>query len=87
MREVLATADLEQLIALVRADGYRLIGPTVQDGAIVYDELTAARDLPIGWTDEQAPGRYRLRRRDDQAAFGYNVGPHSWKRHLYPPRE
>ena len=42
-------------------------------------------DLPIGWTDEQATGRYRLRRREDQALFGYTVGPHSWKRFFHPP--
>ncbi|HXQ14227.1 MAG TPA: 4Fe-4S dicluster domain-containing protein [Caulobacteraceae bacterium] len=41
-------------------------------------------DLPRGWTDEQAPGRYRLARRDDEALFGYAVGPHSWKAFLHP---
>lgn len=83
----LPRADLTHLIELLRADGYRVIGPTVRDGAIVYDEIEGARDLPVGWTDEQAPGRYRLRRRDDDACFGYAVGPHSWKRFLFPPRE
>jgi ferredoxin len=29
---------------------------------------------------------YRLERRDDEARFGYAVGPHSWKRFLFPPR-
>jgi len=42
-------------------------------------------DLPAGWTDEQDAGVYRLRRRDDGALFGYNVGPHSWKKYLFPP--
>jgi hypothetical protein len=27
------------------------------------------------WTDEQDAGAYRLRRRADDALFGYNVGP------------
>jgi hypothetical protein len=39
----------------------------------------------LGWTDRQDGGRYRLERRDDGALFGYNVGPHSWKRFLHPP--
>ena len=30
--------------------------------------------------------RYRLERRDDEARFGYAVGPHSWKQFLFPPR-
>jgi hypothetical protein len=45
----------------------------VRDGAIVYDEVTTVTDLPIGWTDEQAGGKYRLQRRNDHALFGYNV--------------
>jgi len=76
---------LDDLFAALRADGWRLVGPRVRDGAIVYDEIASAADLPEGWTDEQAPGYYRIRRRDDRALFGYVVGPHSWKRYLYPP--
>jgi sulfhydrogenase subunit beta (sulfur reductase) len=41
--------------------------------------------LPIGWTDEQDGGKYRLKRRSDAALFGYAVGPHSWKKFLFPP--
>ena len=65
--------------------GYTIVGPTVRDQAIVYDELRSSADLPIGWTDEQDGGHYRLRRRDDAALFGYAVGPHSWKRYQLPP--
>ncbi|MCC5793243.1 MAG: 4Fe-4S dicluster domain-containing protein [Chromatiales bacterium] len=77
---------LERLIGLVRSRGYCLVGPTLRDGAIVYDEISAVSDLPAGWTDEQEAGRYRVKAREDAAAFGYNLGPHSWKRFLYPPR-
>ena len=42
-------------------------------------------DLPAGWTDEQEAATYRLTRRDDSALFGYAVGPHSWKKYLFPP--
>jgi len=72
------------LDALVQK-GYRVVGPTVRDGAIVYDEVTSVADLPIGWTDEQDGGTYRLKRRADGALFGYVVGPHSWKKFLFPP--
>jgi hypothetical protein len=57
----------------------------VRDGAIVYDDIWTSADLPAGWTDEQDGGRYRLHRRDDEALFGYAVGPQSWKRYLFPP--
>ena len=50
----------------------------------MFDEVASASDLPIGWTDEQDGGTYRLRRRDDEALFGYAVGPHSWKKYQLP---
>lgn len=74
-----------ELLNLLRADGYETLGPRVEQAAIVYGSFGSPSDLPIGWTDEQAPGRYRLARRDDQKWFGYAVGPHSWKKHLFPP--
>lgn len=77
--------SLESLIALLRERGYSVVGPTLRDGAIIYDEITSAAELPVGWTDEQQPGIYRIKRRDDDARFGYAVGPHSWKKFLHPP--
>lgn len=84
---ICTTAQFEKLLDLIKNDGYKLLGPTVRDEVIVYDELQSAKDLPIGWGDEQDPGRYRLRRRGDSAYFGYNLGPHSWKKYLFPPKE
>ncbi len=76
---------LDVLFDTLKQRGYQLVGPTVRDQAIVYDTLNSTADLPIGWTDEQDGGTYRLKRRDDKALFGYAVGPHSWKRFLHPP--
>ena len=84
-QRVIARADLDHLLAAIARRGFRLIGPTVHDGAIVYDDIWTSADLPAGWTDEQDGGHYRLRRRDDEALFGYAVGPQSWKRYLFPP--
>jgi ferredoxin len=82
--------DLDGLGALYQvlvADGYHVIGPAVQDGAIVLRELSSTAELPFGWGVRLEPGGYRLRRRDDDAAFGHAAGPQSWKRFLHPPRE
>ncbi len=78
--------DLGILIDLLADSGYDVIGPTKQDQTIVYRPISAIDDLPIGWTDVQDGGSYRLVRRDDSALFGYVVGPHSWKSYLFPPR-
>jgi len=81
----LTTDGLQALLDALRARGYRVIGPTLRDQAIVYDDIHTLDDLPAGWTDEQEAGHYRLTRRRDDALFGYAVGPHSWKRFLHPP--
>jgi NAD(P)H-flavin reductase/formate hydrogenlyase subunit 6/NADH:ubiquinone oxidoreductase subunit I len=78
--------DLDRLISLLHDDGRTVIAPTVADGAIVYDEIATAADLPLGWRDEQAPGSYRISETGDQRAFGFTVGPTSWKRYTFPPR-
>jgi NAD(P)H-flavin reductase/Fe-S-cluster-containing hydrogenase component 2 len=77
--------NLQDLLDLLREDGRRLIGPTVADGAIVYDEISTVAELPTGWRDEQAPGSYRLVQTGAQTTFGYVVGPTSWKRFTFPP--
>jgi ferredoxin len=76
---------IELLIQALRQRGYICVGPTVRDAAVVYEEIRSEKDLPIGWTDEQEGGTYRLKKRDDEARFGYTVGPQSWKRYLFPP--
>jgi sulfhydrogenase subunit beta (sulfur reductase) len=82
---VLERERFDELFEALARRGCTVVGPTVADGAIVYAELRSAADLPVGWTDEQDGGHYRLTRRDDEALFGYAVGPHSWKRFQLPP--
>ncbi len=81
---VIGPQGLETLVRSLAGHGYRVVGPLLRDGAIVYDDLTSADDLPAGWTEVQEAATYRLERRDDDARFGYPVGPHSWKRFLLP---
>jgi sulfhydrogenase subunit beta (sulfur reductase) len=82
---ILERRDFDSLFAALKERGYRVIGPTVHDGALVYNEVTSSEDLPAGYTDEQAPGMYRLRKGEGKALFGYTLGPQSWKRFLHPP--
>lgn len=82
---VLERQHLQELLDALSKRGYRVLGPTVRDQAIVYDEVSSLKDLPVGWTDEQNGGTYRLKKRTDGALFGYVLGPHSWKRFLLEP--
>jgi len=81
----LPRADLDRFFTALAADGRRVIGPTVVDGAIVHDELSSFAELPNGWTADTAPGSYRLRATGLDRAFDYNVGVTSWKRFTHPP--
>ncbi|WP_158888152.1 4Fe-4S dicluster domain-containing protein [Amycolatopsis anabasis] len=83
---VLDRVGLDRLFEVLVEDGYRVVGPTVRDEAIVLEELDSAAWLPAGWGVDTAPGRYRLRRREDAAVFGHSAGPQSWKKYLHPAR-
>jgi sulfhydrogenase subunit beta (sulfur reductase) len=74
------------LIDILKEKGYKIIGPVIKEGAIVYEELESIDNMPIGWTDEQDAAEYRLKTRTDKALFGYVVGPQSWKKFLFPPK-
>jgi sulfhydrogenase subunit beta (sulfur reductase) len=75
----------DQLFHSLQANGYEVVGPTLQDGAIAYVPLDSPDALPSGWTDEQDGGVYRIRKREDAALFGYSVAPQSWKKFLFLP--
>jgi sulfhydrogenase subunit beta (sulfur reductase) len=81
----LAAADFQLVLDALAHQGYRPVGPTLRDGQLIYGELTGVADLPVGWTSEQEPGSFRLKKREDQALFGYGLGQQSWKQFLFPP--
>lgn len=84
-RVIVRREDFPCLLVSLHNRGYQVIGPTVRENAIVYDRIDSVEDLPVGYTDEQDGGHYRLKRRGDAALFGYAVGPHSWKKFLHLP--
>jgi ferredoxin len=85
--EVIDRAGLEALIAALAEGGYRVLGPHVSEGAIVYGPLASGDSLPAGWNDEQEPGRYRLVKGSGTELFAHTVGPQGWKRVFFPPRQ
>jgi sulfhydrogenase subunit beta (sulfur reductase) len=84
-RMFLDTNGLQQLFDALKKHGCSLIGPTVREGAIVYEPIGSVADLPMGWTDVQEGGTYRLKETGDESLFSYTVGPQSWKRFLFLP--
>jgi ferredoxin len=86
-RLVLTPEQLAALLVALRQRGYTVVGPTVDAGAVVYAPIEALAQLPVGLSDEQDGGHYRLVARGDRALFGYTHSPQSWKRHLFPPNQ
>ena len=81
---VIDLAGLQTLLDVLQRQGYTVIGPTIRDGAIVNAEIGTIDDLPRGWGDEQEAGRYRLRRRTDDAVFGFAAAAQSAKPVFFP---
>jgi sulfhydrogenase subunit beta (sulfur reductase) len=83
----LAAGDFQSLLDALASRGYQVMGPTLEDGQMVYGEVGKVADLPMGWTAFQEGGAFRLEKRQDQAFFGFAVGQQSWKQFLLPPHQ
>lgn len=86
-QQFLPRTSLQQLLDLLARRGYRCIGPQARNGAIVYDTLHDAADLPKGLRDVQAPGAYRLEAAGDARMFAWANGPQALKPLLFAPEE
>jgi sulfhydrogenase subunit beta (sulfur reductase) len=76
---------LEDLIRLLRSQGYTVIGPTMLDAAVCMRPIESADQVPRGVRDQQNGGIYRLIEGDPELRFEYVVGPDGPKRYLFPP--
>lgn len=85
-RHVVITSEhFGTVLRALTSAGFTLIGPTVRDGAIVYDSIESAAQLPAGWTDEQEAATYRLHRSVGDSLFDHTAPSQSWKKFLSPP--
>ncbi|MCW5587053.1 MAG: 4Fe-4S dicluster domain-containing protein [Chromatiales bacterium] len=78
---------LQTLLDALHRQGYRTLGPVVQDAVVQYLDIDSIDRLPSGWTDDQAPGRYRLSRVDSPRCFAWATGAQALKPHLFHARE
>ena len=85
-KRIISKKGLSQILNLLQLKGFQTIGPKIGDKAIILDELRSIIDLPVGWTDFQDAGTYRLEKSKNDTFFEYALGPQSWKTYLHPPR-
>ncbi|MEO7230016.1 MAG: 4Fe-4S dicluster domain-containing protein [Candidatus Limnocylindrales bacterium] len=80
----------DDFVASLANGGRRVIGPTLDDGAIVMAGIEGADDLPAGWTLDSAPGRVVLSRLPDgpgaRRVFQYPVSGDGIKQITFPSR-
>lgn len=79
--------DFSRLLSLLKTEGYISVGAIRENGALVLGEIESLEDLPVGYKDKQDAGKYELEKTDSPMAFGYVLGPQSWKKYLYPPTQ
>jgi sulfhydrogenase subunit beta (sulfur reductase) len=80
----LPKAALEKLLDNLLRMGYQVLGPQIQDGAIVYEALTTINDLPKGYISQQDAGSYRLVYTGHSRYFDVTPGAQSWKQFFFP---
>jgi sulfhydrogenase subunit beta (sulfur reductase) len=80
----LPKAGLEKLLDNLIRMGYQVIGPQIQDGAIVYKSLNSTTDLPKGYISEQDAATYRLVYSGHRRYFDVTPGAQSWKQFFFP---
>ena len=77
---------LHDLIGTLRDVGFDVMGPTLPDGAVVPGRLGGAPNLPVGWRDEQSPGRYGFHWANDELALVHAYQPPDLPAIVVPPR-
>ncbi len=73
--------ELKTLFDQIKSRDYNIIGPKLENSAVRLKNLSDFAEIPYGFGDEQAPGRYRVA--ENGGAF--RNGPDSPKMLLYPP--
>jgi sulfhydrogenase subunit beta (sulfur reductase) len=84
---LLPRTQFDSLIDTLISMGAQCLGPTVQDGAIVYAPVSSCSAFPQGVHDHQAPGSYKLTTDNSSRWFAWANGPQALKPMLFRPEE
>ena len=85
---LMSVADLDRMVEVLQRDAGEVVAPVLVDGVIRLRPIEGADDLPVGVTDAQGGGAYRVERGSgsSERRFSYAVGPDSVKAIVHPPR-
>jgi ferredoxin len=80
-------SGLQQLLDEFASRGFEILGPVLREGAVILEPVTRIEELPVGWRDEQEPGRYRVSATGSARVFDVLHGHGGLKRLSFAPRE
>jgi len=86
-KKFLTKTLFNNLIQLLKDQGYDVVGPQVKDDAIIYAEMEGAEQFPIGVKDDQTPGSYSLLKTENSTWFSWANGPQALKPLVFTPKE
>jgi sulfhydrogenase subunit beta (sulfur reductase) len=84
---IVTETGLDALLSILATEGYKVIGPRLEAGAITLGPIERSGDLPIGVRDEQTPGHYRTVAMSGSEMLAHAAPAMPWKWFLYPPDE
>ncbi len=84
---VIEMQGLDDLIAVLKAQGYQVWGAREQDGALALGPIVAAADLPRGRIEAAEAGSVRLVDGPRDAVFDHTLPMQGLKRIVYPAEE
>ncbi len=83
---ILKIDRIDEFLQTIKGNGYEVFAPKLKNDLIDFGLVTNASQLPFGYSDEQKPGVYRVKKGGD-AYFDYALTQNGAKRHLYPPEQ
>ena len=84
---VIPAEGLDDLIGVLKAEGYQVLAARERDGALGLEAIAAAADLPRGRIEDAEAGRVRLVEGPRDAFFDHTLPMQSLKQVVYPAQE
>ena len=84
---VISVEQLDDLIGILKSQGYEVWGAQERDGALGLGPIAAASDLPRGRIEAAEAGTVRLADGPRDAVFDHTLPMQSLKRLVYPAEE
>ena len=84
---LLARGQFSDLMQAIVVAGYRIVGPVLKDGTIIYTDIQSVDQLPEGIVQSAQPGVVKTSLAEHSRYFSWANGPQALKPQLFKPVE